>query len=279
MRKRTKAGAWIAAVLGTAAFAVPSTTTGTMAANATPVPMSTPPSTCSNTPAPDPDPANIPPTAPGTPEVVMNIMNMARLRWTPATDPDGVIACYLVRENLADGSVTTRAVFQPTVTEGDVVLPWPPSGVPSVEHELYIVAVDSKGAVGPPSGTVIVKSYNDIVPVPSPTPSPPPQPTCRVEASSSTWGDGMTTNIAITNTGTTTVNDWKLTFSFPDSGQKVTSGWSATWTQTGSTVTATGMPWNKDLAPGQTLWIGFNGTHNGANPTPTTFQLNGTSCA
>lgn len=271
---RAKAGAWIAAVLGTAAFVVPSMMTGAVAANSMPVPMSTGP--CFVTPPVSPDPSNTPPTAPGTPEVVQNFMNMARLRWTPATDPDG-IACYLVRENRADGTVATLAVFGPTVTEGDVALPWPPSGVSSEKHELYLVAVDTRGAVGPPSGTVTVTSYNDIITPPSPSPSP--QPTCRVEASSSTWGDGMTTSIAITNTGSTTVRDWRLTFDFPDPGQQVTSGWSATWSQTGSAVTATAVSWNKEIAPGQTLWIGFNGTHGGANPAPAAFMLNGAACA
>ncbi len=118
--------------------------------------------------------------------------------------------------------------------------------------------------------------YNDIV---SPSPSVSPSPTCRVEATSTTWGGGMTTNIAITNTGSATVRDWRLTFAFPDPGQQVTAGWSATWSQTGSAVTASAMSWNGDIAPGKTLWIGFNGTHTGANPTPAVFRLNGAACA
>ena len=31
-------------------------------------------------------------------------------------------------------------------------------------------------------------------------------------------------------------------------------------------MTAVAQPWNKDLAPGQSLLIGFQGTHTGANP-------------
>ncbi len=136
------------------------------------------------------------------------------------------------------------------------------------------MAVDTKGATGAASGTVAVTIYNDVI-----SPSASPQPTCQVKATSSTWGGGMTTNVAITNTGSTTVRDWRLTFGFPDPGQRLTRGWSATWSQTGSAVTATAMSWNKDIAPGKTLWIGFNGTHTGANPTPAAFLLNGASCA
>ncbi|WP_433501137.1 cellulose binding domain-containing protein [Sphaerimonospora sp. CA-214678] len=264
-----------AAVLGTAAFLIPPAVAGA-GTTADPIPMPSPtlPYPCKTSPAPSAAPANTPPTAPGTPEIVSVSMNWVRLRWAPATDSDG-IACYYVREDRGDGSFAIVASFQPAVTEGDVYLPWPPSGVPSQTHNLYVVAVDTKGATGAASGTVAVTIYNDVIT----SPSASPNPTCEVKATSSTWGGGMTTNIAITNTGSTTVRDWRLTFDFPNPGQQVTAGWSATWSQTGSAVTATAMPWNKDIAPGKTVWIGFNGTHTGANPTPAAFLLNGTSCA
>ncbi|MCC5576428.1 cellulose binding domain-containing protein [Microtetraspora sp. AC03309] len=41
----------------------------------------------------------------------------------------------------------------------------------------------------------------------------------------------MTVNVGITDTGSTAIADWRLTFTFPDVGQHVTSGWSAEWSQ------------------------------------------------
>ena len=36
--------------------------------------------------------------------------------------------------------------------------------------------------------------------------------------------------------------------------------------------------WNPGLPAGGTVSFGFNGTHTGANPAPSTFTLNGTAC-
>lgn len=281
MQIKTAVRTCAAAVLGAAAFFIPPVLADSITdmAVADPLPVASP-SPCNTGPLPPSSPPNVPPTAPGTPEVVRVLMTSVQIRWEPATD-DGSIACYLVRELKSDGTSVDVATFQPAVTEGIFYLPWPPSGVSSQTHQIYLVAVDNLGTKGPASGTVPVTIYNDIIYSPSPTPTPTPSPdsTCHVEATSSTWASGMTTSIAITNTGSATVSDWRLTFDFADPGQQVDSGWSATWSQTGSTVTAAAMSWNSDIAPGQTLWIGFNGTHTGANPTPAAFRLNGALCS
>ena len=81
----------------------------------------------------------------------------------------------------------------------------------------------------------------------------------------------------ITNTGTSPLAGWTLAFTYAN-GQKVTQGWSATWSQTGSAVTATGVAWNSTLAPGASTEIGFNGTHTGTNTAPTAFTVNGAAC-
>ncbi|WP_143737710.1 cellulose binding domain-containing protein, partial [Microbispora sp. GKU 823] len=39
------------------------------------------------------------------------------------------------------------------------------------------------------------------------------------------------------------------------------------------------LDWNKTITPGQSIQIGFNGTYTGANPKPTAFTLNGTTCS
>lgn len=101
---------------------------------------------------------------------------------------------------------------------------------------------------------------------------------CKVTYNASTWNTGFTASVRITNTGTTTLNGWSLGFSFAN-GQKVQQGWSADWTQSGTTVTAKNAAWNGTLAPGQSADIGFNGSHSGTNANPTTFTLNGAACS
>ncbi|GAB3905675.1 cellulase family glycosylhydrolase [Microbispora bryophytorum] len=100
---------------------------------------------------------------------------------------------------------------------------------------------------------------------------------CTVTYTASQWPGGMSANVGIQNLGDA-LSDWTLTFTFPDSGQKVTQGWSATWSQSGSTVTAAAMDWNKSLSTGGSTSIGFNGSWSGSNPAPTGFTLNGVAC-
>src|SRR5215212_3997596 len=68
---------------------------------------------------------------------------------------------------------------------------------------------------------------------------------CKVAYSvPSDWYSGFTGAVSITNTGTTPIDGWTLTFSFPGN-QKISNGWGATWTQT----SATAMSWNRTIAP------------------------------
>ncbi len=116
---------------------------------------------------------------------------------------------------------------------------------------------------------------------PPPTSPPPAVGACRVTYSANDWGGapGFTASVTITNTGSVTMNGWTLTFDFT-AGQRIQEGWSAEWSQQGSTVAATNMSWNGTLAPNQSTQIGFNGsmTSVGNNPNPTSFTLNGARC-
>src|SRR5690349_2536761 len=102
-------------------------------------------------------------------------------------------------------------------------------------------------------------------------------PGCRVDYTASNWGGGgFGGKVKITNLGDA-LSNWTLKFSFP-SGQRVTQGWSANWTQSGADVTATSMSWNGSLGTGAATEIGFNGSYSGTNTDPATFTLNGTTC-
>ncbi|MFI9011504.1 cellulase family glycosylhydrolase [Actinosynnema sp. NPDC053489] len=101
---------------------------------------------------------------------------------------------------------------------------------------------------------------------------------CKVDyAVTSQWNGGFQATVKVTNLGDT-ISGWTLGVTFPNSSQRVTQGWNATWTQSGSTATATNVDWNRTLGTGGSTDLGFVGSWSGSNPTPTSFTLNGVAC-
>ncbi|MET8943614.1 cellulase family glycosylhydrolase [Streptomyces sp. NPDC004542] len=102
-------------------------------------------------------------------------------------------------------------------------------------------------------------------------------PACTVEYSvTSQWDTGFQGSVQITN-NSAALSSWSLTFDFPG-GQKLTQGWGAQWSQSGTTVTAANESWNGSLGSGAGVSAGFIGSWSGSNGVPTTFKLNGTTC-
>lgn len=138
-----------------------------------------------------------------------------------------------------------------------------------------------------PTPTPRVTPTPTVVVPPTPTPTPGVTPTattgtaCSIHyAVTNQWSDGFGVTITITNTGTTTINGWSLTFAFPN-GQTITQLWNGSFTQSGANVTVTNLSYNGTLAPGTTLTSnpGFNGSWNGSNNAPASFKLNGVTCS
>jgi hypothetical protein len=109
------------------------------------------------------------------------------------------------------------------------------------------------------------------------TPNPGGPGACRASHKvTNSWQGGFTAEATITNSGSSTAQNWRSTWTVP-SGVTVTSGWNATVTQSGSTVTATAPSWSTDLAPGQSVTIGYQA--NGQAGAPSGFTLNGAACS
>ncbi|NUO59388.1 MAG: PHB depolymerase family esterase [Hamadaea sp.] len=111
----------------------------------------------------------------------------------------------------------------------------------------------------------------------SPTSSPPPPGGCKVVDTVNAWNTGLTSDIAITNTSSSTISGWTLTFTLP-SGQVVTNGWNATYSPTSGAVTARNVSYNGTIPPGGSTSIGFQATHTGNTAKPASFALNGVTC-
>ncbi|PRX98885.1 lytic polysaccharide monooxygenase [Allonocardiopsis opalescens] len=199
------------------------------------------------------------PTAPGTPSVTGATGSTIGLSWAASTD-DRRVAGYDVYRAAAGGDqlVATATTNSATVTGLE----------PDSDYTFYVVARDAAGNRSPASPSVAASTNAQ------PTTGP-----CRVQYSvGSTWNGGFTGTVRITNTGTTAVNGWELSFSF-GGGQTVSQGWSATWSQSGQVVTARSASWNGTIQPGGSVEAGFNATTASGNPAPSTFTLNGATCA
>ncbi|MDH6486069.1 cellulose binding domain-containing protein [Streptomyces sp. SAI-127] len=102
-------------------------------------------------------------------------------------------------------------------------------------------------------------------------------PACSVEYSvTSQWDSGFQGAVRITN-NTAAMSGWSLAFDFAG-GQKLTQGWNAKWSQSGTTVTAASESYNGSLATGASVSAGFIASWPESNAVPTSFKLNGTSC-
>ncbi|MFE1459140.1 glycoside hydrolase family 9 protein [Streptomyces sp. NPDC058735] len=91
------------------------------------------------------------------------------------------------------------------------------------------------------------------------------------------WSDGFTATVTVKNTGPAAVDGWRLEWSYPG-GQRVTSAWNATVTQSGTAVVARNVEWNRVIAAGGTASFGLQGSLSGSSPTPGAFMLDGRAC-
>ncbi|MFH9657751.1 glycoside hydrolase family 48 protein [Streptomyces sp. NPDC017248] len=101
---------------------------------------------------------------------------------------------------------------------------------------------------------------------------------CSVDYKTNDWGSGFTADLTLTNRGTDAINGWTLTYAYAGN-QKLTSGWNGTWSQSGQTVTAKNASYNGTIAAGAAVTTGAQFTYSGANTAPTSFAVNGTTCA
>ncbi|MFF4018989.1 glycoside hydrolase family 6 protein [Streptomyces sp. NPDC001843] len=90
------------------------------------------------------------------------------------------------------------------------------------------------------------------------------------------WDTGFTAAVTVTNNGAAK-SSWAVKWSYAGN-QKVTSGWNAKITQSGTAVTADNETYNGSLATGGSVSFGFNGSYSGTNAVPTAFTLNGVTC-
>lgn len=138
----------------------------------------------------------------------------------------------------------------------------------------YLIPPVGGGGTSSPSPTG-TPNTSPTPTTPAPT-TPAPSGGCTATYKQvNAWAGGFQGELTVKNTGTGTLNPWSASWTWP-SGVTLASGWNATVTQSGTTVTAAAPDWAKTLAPGASVTIGF--TANGAASAPASVKLNGTAC-
>ncbi|MEV6959843.1 cellulase family glycosylhydrolase [Streptomyces sp. NPDC051207] len=201
------------------------------------------------------------PTAPGTPTAPSVTAASVTLTWPAATDNVGVTGYDVVR--VAAGAETPVAAS--TTTSATV------SGLTAATTYTFAVyARDAAGNRSARSATVTVTTDGDGGGTPG---------TCSVGYRVvGEWPGGFQSEITLRNTGTAPVRDWTLVFAFPD-GQRITNMWGGTPAQSGGTVTVTPASYTTTIPAAGSVTLGFTAAKGSTNRSPSTFTLNGGTCA
>jgi endoglucanase len=113
---------------------------------------------------------------------------------------------------------------------------------------------------------------------PPPTGAAAPVSCSAVYSLTNSWAGGFQGQVVLTNTGTSAIRPWTLTWTFPGD-QKIGSMWTASFTQSGEAVTAVNESYNATIAPSTSVTIGFTGTFTNSDASPAAFAVNGTACS
>ncbi|HEY3872521.1 MAG TPA: cellulase family glycosylhydrolase [Actinocrinis sp.] len=92
----------------------------------------------------------------------------------------------------------------------------------------------------------------------------------------SAWSNGFVGSINVTDSGTTALTAWTVTFAFPGD-QQVTSSWSTTLVQSIDYVTASNASYNGSVAVGSSTSFGFQGTFSASDAVPTVLTCSPTA--
>lgn len=109
-----------------------------------------------------------------------------------------------------------------------------------------------------PTPTPSPSATPTATPTPTPTSSPTATPTGGLKVklvADSDWGSGRTMKAIVTNTGSTAVTSWSVSFAWP---QDISPWNGVRQSYTNGVVTVKQSPWNGTIAPGASVEFGFS---------------------
>jgi hypothetical protein len=180
-----------------------------------------------------------------------------------SSDPAGIVSMvgYVETHNNGDASrvYVTGASSGAMMTD---VLPL--TGMAALAIQFF--GLNSSTSTPPPTS-----------PPPVTTTPPPATGGCQVTDDIVAWNTGLTSNLTITNSGSSAINGWSLVFTLPG-GQAITSGWNANYAPASGQVTAGNLGYDAAIPPGGSVSVGFQASHTGNAAPPPVFSLNGATC-
>ncbi|MEV4806248.1 PHB depolymerase family esterase [Nonomuraea sp. NPDC049421] len=198
-----------------------------------------------------------PPTAPSGLAASGTTASGTTLTWTAATDDTGVTGYRVLR--------ATSGTFAQVGTSATTS--FTDSGLTAnTTYRYQVRAYDAAGNVSEVSNTVEITTSEGGT-----------SGACSaVPAVQSQWGTGYVIQpLTVTNTGTSTMTGWTVTFTLP-AGHTLTGSWNGTVSTSGRTVTVRNVGHNGTLAPGaSTGSFGFQATR----PNGDTALPSGYTCA
>lgn len=135
----------------------------------------------------------------------------------------------------------------------------------------------ARGMVDPPAGQWFKEMAAELLANAVP---PMAAPTCRVTYRElASWQGLFGSKIIVTNTGATALNGWNLRWALVD-GERVIEAVGARARQTRSVATASHLPFNRRIGPGQSVVFAVIGAQDDADHTPRPlFFLNDQACS
>lgn len=195
--------------------------------------------------------------------------SVINVSWTADTAPANCsISSYNVYRSITPGFIPSSSN---QIASGVTATSFSDSGLqPSTTYYYAVTAVDAAGTSAPSaqaSATTAAASSGGAT-------------GCHVSyAVTNQWPGGFQAAVTIENTGTTALQNWTLTWSFPN-GQTISGLWNGAETQSGANVTVKNLSYNGTIAAGGSYnGVGFTGTwNNSANGAPSAFAVNGVAC-
>lgn len=182
-----------------------------------------------------------PPTTPGTPAASNVTANSATLTWTASTDSGGSgLAGYNVyrEQGTTDPQLGQSATASITLTGLSA----------ATQYQVYVRARDGAGNL---SGNSTLATFTTT------TGGGGGGPCTATGTVQTQWAGGYVVQpVTVTNTGSSAINGWTVTFTLP-AGHTLSGSWNATLTSSGQTITAKSLGYNGNLAPAATTTFGF----------------------
>jgi cellulose 1,4-beta-cellobiosidase len=188
------------------------------------------------------------PSAPTGLTVTGTTSSSVALSWSAATDNVGVTGYQVFRGSTLVGSPTTTS-FTDTGLAASTAYTYTVKAVDAagnVSAASAAVSATTASSGGGTGGTGCAATLHD----------------------DNDWGSGFNATITVTNTGTSSMSGWTVTWSWPGN-QTITNYWNATVTGSGSSVTATNLDYNGAIAPGGNTTFGIQVSYAGSNAAPT----------